>query len=238
MVYALLLAHLFGDYVFQSDAVARWKARSVVGVLVHGGIVTVTTLLCTIWFGPQAWPISLVVGSIHTCIDLTRRALSLKGHSPHKELWLFLGDQALHLATIGLIVWLLEGTSTFTTVLMPGELLNPRWLVIAVGYCFLTKPAWITVRFAVRGLWGSRAAPPLEEGDKYGAMVERLMIATLVIIKQPLWVPVVVAIRPIASQLDQSEQRITLMQYPANWVETMLSILLAIVTGAYLQTKV
>jgi len=238
MVYALLLAHLLGDYVFQSSALARWKACSIVGVLVHGGIITVTTLICTIWFGPQAWPITLTVGTIHTCIDILRGTVSLRGHPPHKELWLFLGDQALHLATIGLIIWLVAGTSTPTAVEMPGELLDPRWLVIATGYCLLTKPAWVAVRFVVRGLWGAEAAPPLEQGDKYGAMVERLTIATLILIRQPIWVPVVVAIRPIAAQLDQSAQRITLMQYPANWVETMLSVLLAIGTGAYLQTRV
>ena len=52
MVYALLLAHLLGDYVFQWDTLARWKTRSLSGVIAHGGIVTLTTLTCAVLVAP------------------------------------------------------------------------------------------------------------------------------------------------------------------------------------------
>jgi hypothetical protein len=57
MLYLMFLAHLLGDYLFQSDGIARWKARSLAGVLAHGAIVVLTTLMCAALVSP-AWCLS------------------------------------------------------------------------------------------------------------------------------------------------------------------------------------
>ena len=158
MVYALLLAHLLGDFVFQTDALARWKSRSVLGVLVHGAIVTVSTLMCTIWFGSEAWLISVAIGVSHAGIDAVRSRVSHKELSTSEELWLFLGDQGLHLITIGIVLWLAGGPAMASLNAMLPILFDPQWQAIAVGYCLLTIPAWVVVRFIVRGLWGTNTA--------------------------------------------------------------------------------
>ena len=72
MLYVMLLAHLLGDYLFQWGFVARWKARSLVGVLAHGVIVTITTLVCAVLVAPSWWPYALLIGLAHTVIDLVR----------------------------------------------------------------------------------------------------------------------------------------------------------------------
>jgi len=238
MVYALLLAHLLGDFVFQTDAVARWKSRSVLGVLVHGAIITVSTMICIMWFGSDAWLVSVAIGVSHAAIDLVRCRVSHKGLSAGRELWLFIGDQALHLIAIGIVLGL-DGNPPVASLneTLP-SLFNPQWQAIAIGYCLLTTPAWVAVRFVVRGLWGAAAAPPLTQGDKYGCMIERLLIATCILLRQPVWVPLVVAIRPVLKQLDRSTRTIASFDYPAQWVETMLSTSVAVVIGVFLQSRI
>ena len=238
MVYALLLAHLLGDFVFQTDAVARWKSRSVLGVLVHGAIVTVSTLLCTIWFGSKAWLISVAIGVSHTGIDLVRSRVSHKELSTSKELWLLMGDQALHLIAIWIVLWLAGNPAAASLSEMLPGLFDPRWQAIAIGYCLLTTPAWVAVRFTVRGLWGDAAAPPLTQGDKYGCMLERLLIATCILIEQPIWVPIVVAIRPVLKQQERSTRSIVAFDYPAQWAETMLSTSVAVFIGVFLRIRI
>ena len=237
MVFALLLAHLLGDFVFQTDALVRWKSRSVLGVLVHGAIVTASTFICTIWFGSETWLISVAIGVSHTGIDLIRSRLSHKGLSTSKELWVFLADQGLHLITIGIVLWLASGPTVASLSEMLPSLFDPQWQAIAVGYCLLTTPAWVVVRFIVRGLWGATAAPPLTEGDKYGCMIERLLIATCILIRQPIWVPLVVAARPVLKQLDGGTRSIVAFDYPAQWAETMLSASVAVVIGVFLRIR-
>jgi hypothetical protein len=45
MVIAILLSHLFGDYILQWDSLSRWKSQALGGVLVHGAIVIAITWL-------------------------------------------------------------------------------------------------------------------------------------------------------------------------------------------------
>lgn len=202
MLYVIILAHLLGDYLFQWGFIARWKARSLLGVLAHGGIVTVTTLACAMLVDPSWQPYAALIGLAHTTIDLVR-ARFLRTSNPLWELVWYLLDQAAHLAVILLVVaWSgasvvppvrgqrigqivdLSYTLVNTRSAPPWPLFasaanlltDPRVLTCAIGYLVLLNPAWVFFRFAVRGLWGSDAAPPLGRGEKYGPMVERVMI--------------------------------------------------------------
>jgi hypothetical protein len=103
MLYVMLLAHLLGDYLFQWGFIARWKARSLVGVLAHGVIVTITTLTCAVLVAPSWWPYALLIGLVHTVIDLVR-ARFLRGANPAWELIWYLLDQLAHMIVIVLVV--------------------------------------------------------------------------------------------------------------------------------------
>jgi hypothetical protein len=61
MVEMMLLAHLLGDYVFQTDALVRWKLRSLWGVVAHGAVVTLCLWLCSLPFSLTWWPYALGV---------------------------------------------------------------------------------------------------------------------------------------------------------------------------------
>jgi hypothetical protein len=236
MVYALLLAHLLGDYVFQFDAIARWKNRSVIGVLVHGGIVTLCTLVCVALFDAAWWPYAILIGAIHTVIDLVRSHLMPRGLTTGWDLVLYLADQTLHLLTIVGVLWGSGQVSLRMVAEFGRQLRDPRWMASVTAYCLLTWPSWVLVRFVVRGFWGPDAAPPLpQRGDRYGPMLERVLIATAVLIGQPMLVPLVLIPRPLTTWLSDADGVLT-VKPQEHWAEVLLSILLAVDVGFVLRS--
>jgi len=233
MVYAMLLAHLMGDYVLQTGLVARWKARSLLGVLAHGGIVTATTLLCAVLVDPRWWPYALLIGATHTLIDLVR-ARFLRTPHPRWELLWYLIDQALHGAIILLVVTWGRHNLGSENGGAAHWLADSRLLLYVIGYILLVNPAWVFLRFAVRGIWGSDAAPRLDQGEKYGPMAERVLIATCVLIGQFYLIPLVLLPRRLVPIRMHGEVGV-LLRRPSNWAETILSVSLAVTVGLSLQ---
>ena len=115
MLAIMLLAHLLGDYVLQFDSLVRWKMRSILGVTAHGGIVTLATIACATLIDPSWWHYALLIGVIHTCVDVIR-ARVLHPKSATVDLILFVLDQIIHVTVIVLVV-ALSGYAT----LQPGK---------------------------------------------------------------------------------------------------------------------
>lgn len=234
MLYVMFLAHLLGDYLFQWEYIARWKARSLMGVLAHGGIVTLTTLVCAGLVVPSWWPYALLIGLVHTAIDLVRACL-LRVADPAWELIWYLLDQLAHLIVIVLVVTWSGGPSRSELSGVAGLLADPRTLVYVIGYLLLLNPAWVLLRFTVRGVWGPEAAPHLGGGEKYGPMVERVLIASCVLAGQFYLSPLVLLPRRLVSIRVQGNGMGVLMRLTGHWVETLLSFLLALVVGLALR---
>lgn len=235
MLYLTLLAHLLGDYVFQPNCIARWKSRSVAGVLAHGAIVTLTTLACTALADPSWWPYALLIGIIHTGIDVVRARL-LHPNGPVGELTWYLLDQLAHLSIIGLTVALSGATAlpaSFQPVVM---MLNHRVVIYAIGYAMLLNPAWVLLRFLVRGMWGANAAPHLGAGEKYGPMLERVLIASCVLTGHFHLAPLILLPRRISPlRAERSGHAGVMVRLTGHWAETALSIALAIAVGTVLR---
>jgi hypothetical protein len=235
MVYVMLLAHLLGDYLFQARAIARWKARSLIGVLVHGGIVTITTLVCAVLVNPSWWPYALLIGLIHTVIDIVRARL-LHVSNPTWELAWYLLDQVAHFAVI-LAVVLGSGIHLWTAPAgIAGVLASPRLLLYFICYLLLMHPAWVLLRFTARGVWGPGAAPTLDRGEKYGPMVERVLISTCVLLGQFYLVPLILLPRLLVPIRIQGRGVGVLIRPINHWAERILSMLLALGIGLILRT--
>ncbi len=234
MIYMMLVAHLLGDYVFQWDAIARWKARSPIGGLAHGGIVTLTTLVCAGLVDASWWPYALLIGLTHTLIDLVR-ARFLRTTNPARELTWYLLDQLAHLTVIVLVVmW--SGTSVGSGIVGVARLLmDPRTLLYVVGYLLLLNPAWVFIRFAVRGVWGADAAPYLGQGEKHGPMVERVLIATCVLAGCFYLAPLVLLPRRLVPLRVEGMGVGVLVRPTSHWAETLMSALLALAVGLTLR---
>jgi len=230
----MFLAHLLGDYVFQTEGIARWKARSLVGVLVHGGIVTLTTLACAALVSPSWWPYALLVGLTHATIDLVR-ARFLRISSPTWELIWYLLDQLAHLAVIVAVVKWSGAPSPSELAGVARMLADPRVLAFVLGYTLLLDPAWVFLRFTVRGVWGSDAAPNLGQGAKYGPMIERVLIASCVLTGQFHLVPLVLLPRRLVPLRVEGRGVGVLIRPTGHWAETAMSVLLAMAVGLALR---
>lgn len=186
MILATLLAHLFGDYIFQWDGLSQWKSESFAGVLFHGLIVLSVTLTFTILVDVSWWLWAMLIGVTHTMIDAL--GLPFRKRFAGKEAGLsaaafFISDQVIHL---GIIVIALIGSGYLAITSVGGDLAaaasDHQTLAFVVGFAFLTMPAWVLLKFAVYGLV-KVAAPDFSQGHnyKYLAMMERILIAFVVI---------------------------------------------------------
>ena len=141
----LVLAHLVADFVFQTSGIAGAKAghgsRAALGLVAHGLIVGTCVVPVGIAYGGVGWWYVAATAVSHVVIDrakviLTRRAAAAalrdaherhEGPQPPEHLgrawtprpaWLFLADQAAHLAMIGLL-W---------ATIPPGAPLSTEWV--------------------------------------------------------------------------------------------------------------
>ena len=234
MLYLMFLAHLLGDYLFQTDSLARWKARSLMGILAHGGIVTLTTVVCAALVSPRWWPYAMLIGLIHTVIDLVRARFLRTSNSAWELIW-YLLDQLAHLAVIVLVVVHSDAVPRSVLTGVAALLTDPRVLAYTICYALLLNPAWVLLRFTVRGLWGPEAAPYLGQGEKVGPMVERVLIASCVLTGQFHLVPFVLLPRRVVP-LRVAGMGIGLFVRPTgHWAETAMSVILAVAAGLVLR---
>jgi hypothetical protein len=234
MIAILILAHILGDYILQTDLIARWKARSPWGVVAHGAIVTAVTWLSALVTAPSWWPFALLLGLSHTVIDLVR-SHGLKPKRPSADLVLFVLDQSVHVGLIVLTVHLTQAPTLLTLQAQGVRLARPRLLFYIISYLLLLNPAWILIRFLVRGIWGTEAAPHLGAGEKYGPMVERALMATCVVLGQFALVPAILILRRMNAIWRGNHNFHVLISTPQHWGETILSTLLALTTGFVLR---
>jgi len=195
MVIAMYLAHLVGDYILQWDSLARWKSREFKGVLAHGMIVLVVTWLLSLPFDIGWWPWALAIGLTHTAVDAATlwlgKRVPLQG-SGTVALARYLIDQAVHLTIITVVLgWSGQMTTPAGPADLMVELHHNRLLVLALGYTFVTLPAWILVQFTVYGLVDGSAPDFSRSASKYVGILERSLITTCVITGQFLLVPLV-----------------------------------------------
>lgn len=99
--YYILLGHLTGDFVLQTNRIAINKPLSHKWNVIHALIVTLCMLVFAIPFGSIAALLSAAAGFLHLLIDRCKPFLTEKYKIP--ELLAFITDQALHVGIIGFI---------------------------------------------------------------------------------------------------------------------------------------
>jgi hypothetical protein len=235
MIIAMLMAHLVSDFLLQTDTIARWKVRELRGVLVHGTIVLVVTLLFAVAFDPTWWPWALFIGLSHTLVDSVTLWLTKRMQQPGTgafALARFAVDQAIHLSII--IAALVASGYLEATALITGlhaALRTNRSMAFALGYVFITMPAWILVEFAVYGLVNSSAPDFSQTTNKYVGILERGLITTFVVTGQLALAPMVALPRLVLEGPQvMGSRRVTL--YVA---ELLANVMLAFITGLALR---
>ena len=95
LFFNLLLAHLFADFPLQTDALARYKSKHLMGVVLHVMIYMVVTSLM-ISDVKRYWPLLASLGIAHFLIDVAKPYLC-KHLAENRA---FVLDQCLHMVTM------------------------------------------------------------------------------------------------------------------------------------------
>lgn len=102
-----ILAHLIGDFVLQTDKIAKEKATSIKGIFIHSIIVLCVQIVFLSVFGFKGLLAGLMSGGIHFFIDYTKYFLNKRKVLKDKQILLFILDQAVHILLIILITHIL-----------------------------------------------------------------------------------------------------------------------------------
>jgi hypothetical protein len=182
------------------------------------------------------WPWALFIGLTHTLIDgleLPLRKRLAANNSGVTAVVFLVVDQILHL---GLIAWALIYSGYLELPSLSADILaaltNNRLLTYALGYAFLTMPAWILVEFVIYGLIKG-TAPDFSQAvkNKYVCILERGLIATFVILGQFILVPLVAAPRILFEWHQVARQQDDMIRTRLYVAELLASILVAVVIG-------
>jgi hypothetical protein len=230
MITAIFLAHLVGDYILQWNTLAIWKSRALKGVVVHGLVVWAATWLITALFDPGWWPWALFIGVTHTLVD----ALPLWLGKFVTPLQRFVADQAVHFSLMLFALWA-SGylTDAHLTGSLAAGLQDYRLLMFALGYAFITMPAWVLVEFVVYGAVRGPAPDFPPATNKFVGILERGLITTFVVLGQFTLVPLVALPRLVfqgRQVIGAQPQRA--MPYLA---EMLASVALAVAIGLWLR---
>lgn len=220
-----LVAHLLGDFVFQSDKwVAdkqRRKQRSrylYLHIAVHGII-----LMVLLGFDVAYWKGMVIVLASHFIIDLVK--LHLQGRWNARVL--FTADQLLHLLVIAGVAYAYE-----PFVLSIGALLRPGVLLLAAAIIMVSSVSAIVMRLIMSN-WKfdeQVAGDSLEHAGKYIGIIERLFVFAFIALNQWSAIGFLITAKSVFrfSDLSRAKDR-KLTEYIL--IGTLLSFGIAIVVG-------
>lgn len=196
---ALLLAHLAGDFVFQTDAMVRNKHR-LDTLLAHAALhAALAYVLVGRW---SLWLMPVLVFLGHAAIDAVK---ARAGRPAQLVFWL---DQLAHLAVLAVIVRAVGGAGgpgTWTAaagrdwmaacVLVAGGIVCVRVCAVAIG--FWVHPYLEELKAAGQGGFASDAARGLTNGGRTIGQWERALIFLLVLVGLPSGIGFLIAAKSI-----------------------------------------
>jgi hypothetical protein len=234
---ALVLAHTVADFLLQSNAMVRDKARTPV-LLAHTTIVTLASWL-TLGLAPVPLLLLLVAAS-HFLIDALKIRHGGPGLAP------FALDQAAHLAVLALGAACVPDAYArgFWTVLGTGPLASwmpylPAAMALAAGLVATVWAGGHAVRALMSGLAFTNGTDSLPLGGQLIGRLERLMILMLLLAGQPDGIGLLIAAKSILrfNELarDASDRRASEYVIIGTLASFAWAIAIAWVTGAALR---
>lgn len=172
----LLAAHVIGDFFLQTDNICEGKsARGTkrLGYLtIHSGInALLAYLLVGLW---DCWQIPVIVFFTHYLIDYIKSAIG------SGSLWMFITDQAAHIAVIiGLWIWLTD----VSLCIDDSWLSDYRIWIVALCYLLALKPASILLgTFIAKWTPANNDKNSLPNAGAWIGYLERVLILTFMLV--------------------------------------------------------
>ncbi|OOY25145.1 hypothetical protein BMI91_01580 [Thioclava sediminum] len=188
---ALLFAHAFTDFAFQSSDMAAKKAgREWAALAAHIAILAGLTLLVGLQLSWALIGVLALVALSHLVIDIA------KSFAPREQaLAAFLGDQAAHLAATALIA------SLFPTFWANSLWANLSWLpgalTLATGLLITTRAGGFAVGMLMAQYENDAPPEGLPQGGRMIGLLERGLIFLLVLAGQPSGIGFLIAAKSI-----------------------------------------
>lgn len=231
----LLLAHLLGDFVFQSSKWIRDKQQMIHRsryLYLHLGVHLI--LLVILLGNPtRYWLGILIIVISHFVIDLAKLSFRTKMN----DRLLFFSDQLVHLLIILVVVTLYESYSFQLEILS-----EPKVYLLAIAVVFTTRDSSIVMKLLLAKWTASDdfSRDSLSQAGEYIGMLERLFIFFFVVLNYWQSIGFLLAAKSVFrfGDLSKAKDR-KLTEYML--IGTLLSFALAILSGlsySYLVGKI
>lgn len=165
--YYLLLGHLIGDFVLQTDKIAENKGRHWKWNLLHVLVVTVCSLVLAYPFGSLLLGMVLLNGVVHFILDYYKAPLSLKLHLP--DLAVFILDQAIHIS----LLYLISHFAVYTNQHLIGVVPVKYFMVLAL----ITSFSAVFTQFVLAAVFQRDGSRFFEKGEKNIGILARMYMA-------------------------------------------------------------
>lgn len=203
---ALLCGHFLGDFVLQSDRLAKLKFVRCKSMLYH--VLQVSLLTWFLLGNFSAWKIVGILFVLHLLTDYMKNFAIPDGQNNHQSIgrsfrW-FIGDQVLHVLTI-IILWYFACKLNMTAVqentweVMLGSRYQ-KGLILLTGLAIGLSGVGIVVKYQM-----AKFAPSTKVSDRKGLLkggkaigfLERLLVFMFVLAGKPEGVGFVIAAKSV-----------------------------------------
>jgi len=189
----LLVGHLVGDFLFQTNTIAERKMNEWKYLLIHIALVFLSMVICTV--GYWSWG---MVGAL-ALISLLHLVDRVKNYGKDSLRWFF-ADQVFHLVSIAIIpaffgIW----SSTSVLRFIEKVYYHPEFWVYVLGYVGGVFVSSIVIGKILGSIEreDSGSAPVSPLAGKIG-IVERMIVITLALFNQYTAIGIVFAIKGVA----------------------------------------
>lgn len=213
----LILAHLLTDFTLQTNKLAEWKRKNIIGVVLHSAIFLILAIILTrpflkdIWWRFPGWFVIILLFVIHFIEDEYRSLCIQKSNAPDNFLF-FLWDQMIHIVII------------FVFSPAKGNIITEKWVLLLIIAIIVTHFASIVIYYVEQLVYGYNVSLESLKG-KYYSMIERLATLFCFLLPGFWWVTFLCIwlIRPTLYWLKK-------IQHMA-WSSTILGYILSLVFG-------
>ncbi len=172
----LLIAHLLGDFIFQSDkSVKEKEEKKIKSLRLYFHVILHGILSLIVLWDIGLWKYAIIISVTHLAIDLGKSYLT----SQKWKREAFLIDQFLHISVLGIISILLTGNNINYHVLI-----DNHSIIFFVFLLFLTKPSSIFIKIFISKWTPEKTSKidSLESAGNWIGILERLLIFVFIII--------------------------------------------------------
>jgi hypothetical protein len=132
----LYLGHLLGDFVLQPAWLVMAKRRGITGLLIHTAIIGLCTAAILFEELSSLWNIVLLAMAAHLAIEVF--SIRFRAFEHVSGLSVFLVDQALHMASLVILVWLATPVAPVGEITTFGFSVDPAVVAMACGLVVVT----------------------------------------------------------------------------------------------------